>query len=65
MTVTVMLAGGGADNYMRFGDVYHKHDDGALDIIRGGARQQYHYAPGTWTDVEGDEKTWKTGRFWG
>ena len=65
MTVTVTLPGGGADKYMRYGDSYHKHDDGTLDVIRSGAKQPYHYAPGAWTDVEGDQKTWKTGRFWG
>jgi hypothetical protein len=39
MPVTVTLPDGGADKYMRFGDVYVKHNDGTLDVIRGGARQ--------------------------
>jgi hypothetical protein len=50
---------------MRFGDVYVRHGDGTLDVIRGGATQPHHYASGAWTDVEGDQKTWKTGHFWG
>ena len=65
MPVTVTLPDGGADKYMRFGDAYVKHNDGTLDVIRGGARQPYSYAAGQWTNVEGDQKTWKKGRFWG
>ncbi len=65
MTVTVTLPDGATDKYMRFHDVYVKHDDGTLDVIRGGARQPYSYASGQWTDVEGDQKGWKKGRFWG
>ena len=65
MTVTVTLPDGLTDKYMRFGDVYVKHDDGSLAVIRGGARQPYSYASGQWTDVVGDQKSWKTGRFWG
>ena len=65
MTVTVTLPDGATDKYMRFGDVYVKHDDGTLDVIRGGARQPDSYASGQWTDVEGDQKSWKNGRFWG
>jgi hypothetical protein len=65
MPVTVTLPDGGADKYMRFGDVYVKHNDGTLDVIRGGARQPYSYAAGQWNNVEGDQKTWKKGRFWG
>jgi hypothetical protein len=64
MTVTVMCPDGSTDKYMRFGDTYVKHNDGRLDIIRGGAKQAYSYASGEWTDVEGDEKPWKTGGFW-
>ena len=63
MTVTVTLRGGGTDEYMRFHDSYVKHNDGTLDVVRGGAKRPYSYAPGVWTDVEGDEKNWKTGRF--
>ncbi|BBY95694.1 hypothetical protein MGALJ_53630 [Mycobacterium gallinarum] len=65
MTVTVTLPDGGTDEYMRFGDTYVKHDNGTLDVIRGGSKQAYQYAPGAWTEVDGDQKTWKTGRFWG
>lgn len=65
MAVTVTLPDGGADKYMRFGDVYHRHDDGTLDVIRSGAKKPFHYPPGAWTDVEGDQKKRKTGRFWG
>lgn len=50
--------------YTRFHDAYVKHDDGRLDFIRGGAKKPYSYASGAWTDVVGDEKNWKTGRFW-
>ena len=52
MTVTVTLPAGGADRYMRFGDAYVKHDNGALDVVRNGARESYHYASEAWT-------TWK------
>ena len=51
MPVTVTLPDGVADKYMRFGDVYVKHNDGTLDVIRGGARQPYSYAAGQWTDA--------------
>ena len=44
---------------MRFGDAYIKHDDGTLDVIRGGAKQPFSYATGEWTDVEGDPRKWK------
>lgn len=64
MTVTVTLADGGTDKYMRFGDAYVKHHDGTLDVLRGGAKQPYSYGPGEWTDVEGDEKRWKKHHFW-
>jgi hypothetical protein len=65
MTVTVTLPGGAIEQYMRSGDVYVKHDDGTLDVIRVGARQPHSYTSGEWTDVEGDHKRWKKGRFWG
>ena len=45
------------------GDAYIKHDDDALDVVRNGARESYHYVPGAWTDVEGDQKSWKKGFF--
>ena len=63
MAVTVTLRDGATDKYMRFGDAYVKHNDGTLDVIRGGARQPYSYAAGQWTEVEGDQKSWKKGRF--
>ena len=62
MTVIVTLPNG---QYRRYGDVYVKRNDGTLDVIRGGAKRPYRYAPEAWTDVAGDQKTWKTGRFWG
>lgn len=48
---------------MRFGDAYVKHADGTLDVVRNGAKESYHYASGGWTDVTGDEKSWKKGFF--
>ena len=65
MTVTVTLSDGAIDNYMRFGDAYVKHNDGTLDVIRTGAKRPYSYASGVWTEVAGDQKHSKTGRFWG
>jgi hypothetical protein len=64
MPVTVTLPNGATDKYMRFGDVYVRHHDGHLDVLRGGAKQPYSYAPKEWTDVNGDEKRSKSGRFW-
>jgi hypothetical protein len=64
MTVTVTLPDGATDKFMRFGDAYVKHHDGSLDVVRGGAKQPHSYASGEWTDVKGDEKRWKKGRFW-
>lgn len=65
MTVTVTLPDGATDKYMRFGDAYVQHDDGALDVFRGGDSEPHRYASGDWSDVEGDQKRWKKGRFWG
>lgn len=65
MTVIVTLHDGGADKYMRPGDMYIKHKDGTLDVVRGGAKQPYSYASGAWTDVEGDQKSRGKGHFWG
>jgi hypothetical protein len=64
MTVKVTLCAGGTDQFMRFGDVYIKHHDGTLDVVRGGAKHTHHYAPEEWADVEGDQKKF-TKRFWG
>ena len=50
---------------MRFGDTFVKRNDGTLDVFRGGAKRSQNFASGQWTDVEGDEKSWKKGRFWG
>ncbi len=63
MTVTVTRTDGVADRYMRFGDAYIKHADGTLDVVRNGAKRSYHYESGAWTDVVGDEKSWKKGYF--
>ncbi|ABM11885.1 MULTISPECIES: hypothetical protein [Mycolicibacterium] len=63
MTVMVKLPGGGVDEYMRSGDVYVKHDDGTLDVVRTGSSQPHSYAAGEWTEVDGDEKRWKKLRF--
>jgi hypothetical protein len=65
VTVKVTLRDGATDEYMRFGDAYVKHNDGALDVIRTGAKRPHSYAAGVWTDVEGDQKHGKKGRFWG
>ena len=64
MTVTVNLPDGAIDKYMRFGDAYVEHDDGSLDVIRGGAKHPHRYAAGEWSGVEGDQSRWKKGRFW-
>ena len=63
MTVSVTRNDGGTDEYMRFGDAYIKHNDGTLDVFRGGARQPFSYASDEWSDVDGDQKRSK-GRFW-
>ena len=65
MTVTVTLQDGATDSYMRFGDEYIKQHDGTLDVVREGADQPHSYAPGMWTDVQGDEKRLKRSRLWG
>lgn len=67
MTVKVTLPGGGKDKYLRFGDVYVKHNDGdgTVNVFRVGARQAYSHACGEWTDVEGDQKRTKRRGFWG
>jgi hypothetical protein len=65
MTVTVTLIGGGTVKYMRPGDAYVKCDDGTLDVFRGGAKRSQSYARGQWAGVEGDQKSWKKGLFWG
>ncbi|MBO0679125.1 hypothetical protein JRC04_16800 [Mycolicibacterium sp. S2-37] len=62
MTVTVTLAGGDTDKYMRFGDAYVKHDDGSLDVKRTGA-EAFTYAAGEWADVEGDQSKGGRRRF--
>jgi hypothetical protein len=62
MTVAVTLTGGGTDKYMRFGDAYVKHHNGTLDVIRTGAKP-VSYPSGSWIDVVGDEKRFKTRGF--
>lgn len=64
MTVTVTLSTGGTDEYMRFGDSYVKRNDGALDVVRHGAKERHSYASGDWVDVEGDEKKSRSRRLW-
>ena len=64
MTVTVTLSDGGTDQYMRFGDAYVRHNDGTLDVIRGGAKRPHSYASDEWTDVEGDQKKFNRRGLW-
>ncbi len=64
MTVTVTLPDGAIERYMRFGDAYRRHSDGSLDVIRGGVKRAHKYARDEWSDVSGDEKSWKKIRFW-
>lgn len=65
MTVIVTLKDGAMVKYMRFSDAYHENGDGTLDVLRTGVKRPDSYAPGEWTDVEGDQKKWKKSRFWG
>jgi hypothetical protein len=65
MTVTVTLQDGDTEKFMRFGDAYIKHDGGTLDVVRDGAKQPHSYAPGVWTNVQGDEKQLKRRLFQG
>ena len=64
MTVTVTRPDGQTDEYLRFGDNYVKHQDGSLDVVRGGARHPWSYRAGDWIEVEGDQSAWKKHRFW-
>jgi hypothetical protein len=57
----VTLQDGDTEKFMRFGDAYIKHDDGTRD----GAKQPHSYAPGVWTNVQGDEKQLKRRLFQG
>ena len=45
MTVIVTLQDGDTDQYMRYGDTYIKHNDGALDVVRDGAKEPHSYQP--------------------
>lgn len=63
MTVTVTLADGGTEKFMRFGDAYVKQHDGTLDVCRTGAKT-LTYEPGEWAEVDGDERRKRSGRFW-
>jgi hypothetical protein len=64
MTCTVTLRDGEIDTYMRYGDAYVKRSDGTLDVIRTGVKRPHSYAPGEWTNVQGDERSMRS-RFWG
>ncbi|BBZ34706.1 hypothetical protein [Mycolicibacterium confluentis] len=64
MTVTVKLKDRGSDEYMRFGDSYHKCHDGSLEVVRTGAKTPFRYPPGEWTDVSGDQRKSAKSRFW-
>lgn len=64
MTVTVTLAAGGTDKYMRFGDSYIEHKDGTLDVMRSGAKDPHHYEAEEWTHVDGDHRRSKRRGFW-
>lgn len=64
MTVTVTLPDGHTDEYLRSGDNYVKHEDGSLDVVRGGAPQPLSYAAGDWAEVAGDQSKWQKHRFW-
>ena len=64
MTVVVTLTGGGTNEYLRFGDSFHKSSDGSLEVIRTGVKDHLSYAPGSWADVEGDERTLKKRFTW-
>ena len=44
---------------------YIKHNDGTLDVVRDGAKEPHSYAPGVWTNVQGDEKSLKRSGFRG
>jgi hypothetical protein len=64
MTVSVTCADRTVDEYLRYGDVYFKHHDGSLDVIRSGAKKPVNYESGQWTDVEGDERKHRVRGFW-
>ena len=64
MTVTVSLADGGTDKYMRFGDSYIERKDGTLCVRRGGTKHAYRYEPGAWTHVDGNHKRSMKRGFW-
>lgn len=60
----VTLPGGGTNEYLRYGDSFHKLADGSLEVIRTGVKEHLRYAAGSWADVEGDERTWKKRLAW-
>lgn len=64
MTVSVTCSDGTVDEYRRYGDMYLKHQDGSLDVIRTGAKKPFNYKSGQWTDVEGDQRKHKLRGFW-
>jgi hypothetical protein len=52
-------------NHDSYCDTYIKHNDGTLDVVRDGAKEPHSYAPGVWTNVQGDEKSLKRSGFRG
>lgn len=44
-------------------DAYIKHHDGTLDVLRDGEKRPQSYAPGEWTNVQGDGKPLRRAGF--
>lgn len=54
MTVNVTRDDGATDAFARCDDHYIKHNDGSLEVVRGGTAPPQTYPPGGWTAVSGD-----------
>lgn len=54
MTVRVTRKDGVVQDFTRSADHYIKHDDGSLEVIRGGTAPPASYPVGGWTAVDGD-----------
>ena len=65
MTVTVTLPTATPTSTCGLVTDYVKHQDGSLDVVRGGARQPLSYAAGDWTEVEGNQSKWQEARVLG